>query len=131
MAAVPFAGILSFLTGLPIKAAVDAWSSIQTQKLNLAVNESSQAHDERMKELEGHIQLLMQMAKERLFLYFLIFLSTPAALVPWQYIVFDKFIAGWWGGHKTDDLSQNLWNYTFMVFGFWLLRTGVNWFKRS
>jgi hypothetical protein len=128
--AIPFAGILGFITGLPIKAVTDAWSNVQTEKLRLAANESSQAHDERQKELDNRLQYLMELAKDRIFLAFLIFLSMPAALILWQYIVFDKMIAPWFGGHATDSLSPQMWDYVYIVLGFWFLRSTINQFKK-
>jgi hypothetical protein len=123
-------GVLGFITGLPIKAVTDALTKVKIEKLKLAGSESAQIHDERLKELDNRLEYLLNLAKDRIFLAFLIFLSLPAALILWQYIVIDKIIAPGFGGHKTDSLSPEMWDYVYIVLGFWFLRGAIDRIKK-
>lgn len=119
--------VLGWLAGLPIGSIVSSITDLRKVELSASSQAVREEAETRRTELEAQRDVMVAEAKQVLTATlnsaFRIFLSMPAALIIWQYIVVDKIIAPLFGGHATDDLSQNLWNYVLMVLGYWFLKS--------
>lgn len=117
--------ILGWITGLPLSKISDDIARVQIAKQNAATDKDRLDHEEREKALLAQQAVMVAEAGNRINTFMRVFLGLPAGLIIWQYIVFDKIVAPWFGGHATDDLSDQLWYYVMVVIGFYFLHWTV------
>lgn len=108
---------VSKITG-QIADAINEYNRTQVDKKKIEVGE-------RIKALEARRDVLIAESKTPINSIVRAILAAPVIIYLWKVIVWDKIL----GLGVTDDLSGNLWNFLFIVIGFYFLDTVVSRFK--
>lgn len=93
----------------------------QAKKLNAVTDQAKIEADENVEALKARRDIMIAEAGSRVNAFMRVTLGIPAVVFLWKVIVWDKVLKL----GETDNLSQNLWNYVFVVVGFYFLHAIV------
>lgn len=116
-------GLLAFLptifeTVTSLTGKIVDW---QAKKQDAQTDRERIEADENIKSLEARRDIMIAEAGSRVNAFMRVALALPACIFLWKVVVWDKVL----GLGSTDDLTGNLWNYVFVVVGFYFLHAIV------
>jgi hypothetical protein len=110
----------------PVSSIAKELAKAYAEKQNAQTEQARIEANERIKALEARRSVLIAESRHPWNAIARAFLAAPVGIFLWKVIVWDKVLG--WGA--TDDLSQNLWNITFIVVGFYFVDSIASRFRR-
>ena len=93
----------------------------QAKKINAQTEHERIEADENIKTLQARRDVMVAEAGSKVNAFMRVFLAMPAGIFLWKVMVWDITLG--WG--STDNPQQALWNYVFIVVGFYFLHSIV------
>lgn len=116
-------GLLAFLptifeTVTSLTGKIVDW---QAKKQDAQTDRERIEADENIKSLEARRDIMIAEAGSRVNMFMRVALASPACVFLWKVVVWDITF----GLGSTDNPQQNIWNYIFIVVGFYFLHAIV------